>query len=217
MLKIKPPTHKIDGAAVYVSARDDAWNMPRVEAERDAQRARALEEVRAKAEAEYRAKHPAASDEDVAAVRDACVLSLDEREAADARSPVARYFDGKTRYQLSAPDWDASGAPCCARDFLRPGATPAEFSLARLDWRSYYACLETETTQGRLLRLLEAARLGLRGVKAEGYRWAAKPGETAGDEQIEALYQADPSLLVDIGAAVLMLSRPLDPDSELPR
>jgi hypothetical protein len=213
MLKIKPPTHKIDGPAVYVSYRDDAWDMPRVEAERDAQRARVLDEVRAKAEADYRAKHPAASDEDVAAVRDACVLTVDERDVADTRSPVARYFAGKTRYQLAAPDWDASGAPCCARDFLRPGATPTEFSLARLDWRSYQACVEIENTRARLL---EAARLGLRGVKAEGYRWTAKPGETAGDEQLEALHGADPSLPVEIGAAVLMLSRPLDPESELP-
>lgn len=44
MIKLKPPTHTIDGLAVFVSSTDPAWDLPRIEAERDAQVARALAE-----------------------------------------------------------------------------------------------------------------------------------------------------------------------------
>ena len=44
MIKLKPPTHTIDGLAVYISATDPAWDFERLTAEREALNARALAE-----------------------------------------------------------------------------------------------------------------------------------------------------------------------------
>ena len=59
--------------------------------------------------------------------------------------------------------------------------------------------------------------LGLRSITAGGYRWRATGDGPAGDGQIEALHEANPALVTEIGGAVLLLSRPLDPEAEGPR
>jgi hypothetical protein len=205
MIKIKPPTHKIDGAAVFVSSTDSAWDLDRIKAEREAWCARALDEKRS-------AFSYPADPEQAALVRDSMALSSDEIKAAIARSCVERYFAGRTRYQLGADDWGADGKPATARGFLM--GKPAEFGLRRLDYRAYSEVAETQQTRARLI---EACRLGLRSITADGYSWTVKGDEVAGDEQLNALHEANPNLLPEIGAAVLALSRPLDPEAEGPR
>ena len=190
MIKIKPPTHRIDGVAVFISQLDSAWDLERLTAEREANVADAV-----KAKAPY-------------------LITAEERAAAVARSPVERYYAGKTRYQLGAADWTADGKPGCARDFLKPGERPAEFGLRRLGYRAYCAVSAGENIRARLI---ESARLGLCSITADGYTWQAIGDALAGDNQLEALHEANPSLLHEIGAAVLNLSRPLDDEAELPR
>lgn len=202
MLIIKPPTHTIDGLAVFISSTDPAWDIDRLKAERDAHVAAAL--------TEKRSAHP----ERDAAFLEALDLHITERAAAIARAPVERYYAGKTRLQPDAPDWAADGSPTTARAYLKPGERPAEFGLRRLGFRAYQEIGEINNPRARLL---EACRLGLRSITADGYRWRATGDGPAGDEQIEALHEANPALVTEIGGAVLLLSRPLDPESEGPR
>lgn len=208
MINIKPPTHRIDGAAVFISRDDPAWDLERIVAEREAWTARALQEKR------DAAPYPA-DPEQAAAIRETIKLTAAEEMAAIARAPVERYFAGKTRYQPGAEEWGADGKPTTVREFLQD--KPAEFGLRRLGFRAYQEVLEIEATRARLI---EAARRGLRSVTSEGYRWAPasmSPLEMAADEVLEALHEANPSLLPEIGAAVLNLCRPLDPEVEVPR
>ena len=93
-----------------------------------------------------------------------------ESEAAAARAPVERYYAGLTRFQLDAPDWASDGKPTTARAFFKPGERPAEFGLRRLGFRDYQSVIEVEHTRARLV---EACRLGLRSIKADGYSWRA--------------------------------------------
>lgn len=199
MIKLKPPTHSIDGLAVFISATDPAWDIDRLKAERDAHVAVALAE-----------KRDAAPEAD----RDAVELTVAETRAAIARAPLERYYAGKTRFQLDAPDWAADGSPTTARNYLKAGEKPAEFGLRRLSFRAYQEIAELENPRARLV---EACRLGLRSITADGYRWRATGDGPAGDEQIEALHEANPALVTEIGGAVLLLSRPLDPEAEGPR
>ena len=199
MIKLKPPTHSIDGLAVFISATDPAWDIDRLKAERDAHVAVALAE-----------KRDAAPEAD----RDAVELTVAETRAAIARAPLERYFAGKSRLQPDAPDWAADGSPITARAYLRTGEKPAEFGVRRLGFRAYQEIAEIDNSRARLI---EACRLGLRSITADGYKWKATGDEPAGDEQIEALHEASPNLVLEIGGAVLLLSRPLDPESETPR
>lgn len=207
MLKLKPPTHTVDGLAAFISATDPAWDFERLAAERDAQVARAL------AEKQDAYTYPA-DPEQADLVRATLALSPAEQAAALARAPVERYYAGKTRLQPDAPDWAADGSPTTARAYLRAGEKPAEFGLRRLGFRAFQEIVETENPRARLI---EACRLGLRSITADGYRWRAAGDEPAGDEQIEVLHNASPALVTEIGGAVLLLSRSLDPEAEGPR
>lgn len=199
MIKLKPPTHAIDGLAVFVASTDPVWDLDRTVAEAHAQVNRALVDKQ---------KTVAGPDAITAELTGA------ERVAAIARAPVERYYAGKTRFQLDAPDWAADGSPTTARNYLKAGEKPAEFGLRRLSFRAYQEIAELENPRARLV---EACRLGLRSITADGYRWRATGDGPAGDEQIEALHEANPALVTEIGGAVLLLSRPLDPEAEGPR
>ncbi len=206
MIKLKPPTHRIDGAAVLISMSDSAWDFDKIRSEREAWVHSALE---AKRDA---AKYPD-DPEQAAAMREAIELTHDEERAANALAPFARYHAGVSRFQLGAPDWAASGKPCTVRDYLRDGQRPAEFGLRRLSARDFAALVDVQPFR---VRLVEAARLGLRSIAADGYTWTAKGDEVASDEQLEALHAADPSLLAEVGVAVLKLSSPLADDEKKP-
>ena len=199
MIKLKPPTHAIDGLAVFVASTDPVWDLDRTVAEAHAQVNRALVD-----------KQKTVAGPDAITAE----LTAAERVAAIARAPVERYYAGKTRFQLDAPDWAADGSPTTARNYLKAGEKPAEFGLRRLSFRAYQEIVEIENPRARLI---EACRLGLRSITADGYRWRATGDGPAGDEQIEALHEANPALVTEIGGAVLLLSRPLDPEAEGPR
>ena len=199
MIKLKPPTHAIDGLAVFVASTDPVWDLDRTVAEAHAQVNRALVD-----------KQKTVAGPDAITAE----LTAAERVAAIARAPVERYYAGKTRFQLDAPDWAADGSPTTARNYLKAGEKPAEFGLRRLSFRAYQEIAELENPRARLV---EACRLGLRSITADGYRWRATGDGPAGDEQIEALHEANPALVTEIGGAVLLLSRPLDSEAEGPR
>jgi len=199
MIKLKPPTHAIDGLAVFIASTDPVWDLDRTVAEAHAQVNRALVD-----------KQKTVAGPDAITAE----LTAAERVAAIARAPVERYYAGKTRFQLDAPDWAADGSPTTARNYLKAGEKPAEFGLRRLSFRAYQEIAELENPRARLV---EACRLGLRSITADGYRWRATGDGPAGDEQIEALHEANPALVTEIGGAVLLLSRPLDPEAEGPR
>ena len=199
MIKLKPPTHAIDGLAVFIASTDPVWDLDRTVAEAHAQVNRALVD-----------KQKTVAGPDAITAE----LTAAERVAAIARAPVERYYAGKTRFQLDAPDWAADGSPTTARNYLKAGEKPAEFGLRRLSFRAYQEIAELENPRARLV---EACRLGLRSITADGYRWRATGDGPAGDEQIEALHEANPALVTEIGGAVLLLSRPPDPEAEGPR
>ena len=214
MIKLKPPTHSISALATYIARGDPAWNTAQIEADLAAYEAAALAAVQDKAVETYLAANPdrEASEAERAEVRAGCVLTEDERSKACAGHPWLRYHAGKTRYQPNAPDWGPDGKPATVRDYL--SGVPAEFVLRRCDFRTFQEVAEIPNSRARLI---EACRVGLRAIRAEGYQWTAKGDERATDEQLEVLHSADPNLVIEIGAAVLTLCRPPDPEAEPPR
>lgn len=206
MLKLKPPTHRIDGAAVFIYRGDPAWDVARIIAECDALEARALCEAQAAA---VEALGPDATAEDAEAARAGVDLSDAERRIARERHPFERYQQGRTRFQLDAPDHAPDGSPCTVRGYLTGPAT--EFSLCRLKRVAYQAV--DELSHSLSAKLTECARLGLRGIRSADYEWQAEPAQAkVPDDVLEALHVCDPVLTFAIGMAVLHLSRGLNTD-----
>lgn len=213
-LKIKPPTHRVDAPGVFVSVHDPAWNDALYTADMEALLASALAEKQDAAEAAHLAKHPAATADEIAALRAACELSTVEQHKAKGRHPVVRYVTGKTRYQLGAADWAPDGQPCTVRERYLTQGQACEFTLRRLPFPMYQAADEIVSTGARLTAF---ARASLRAVKSPDYNWTAAEDETrAPDAVLQVLHEADPALLLEIGQAVISLCRPLD-EAETPR
>ena len=204
-LKIKPPTHRADALGVFISLHDPAWNDEVYRADMEIFLARALKQKQDTAEQWYRAKNPAATDEQIASVRGLCALSPEESHAAQGLHPVNRYARGVTRYQPNCDDWDAEGKPCTVRSrYLKEGAT--EFTLRRLPYAEYQAADAIENAGHRLTAF---ARAGLRAVKSAEFNWTAEDTDTrAPAHVIQALHDADVSLPLDIGMAVIAFCRP---------
>ncbi len=198
MLKI-PPTHTIDGNAVYIYSLDPAWDFDKIGEERAARTPSAQRGP------------PTGTTEDGRPFWDT---------STEEHAPVARYFAGKTRYQLDAPARLADGTPCTVRHFLK--GKPAEFGLRRLSLRDFTEVADIESTRARLV---EACRRGLRAFNSEGFTWYngqgigsdGKEGPVSCEQAREMLHATDPGLVIEIGAAVMNLCRPLDPETETPR
>lgn len=208
MLKIKPPTHKIDGGGVYI-ADADAWDHERIDSELEQLIAAALAEVQDKAAEAHLAANAKASDAEVAAVRESCVLTDEEKAAAVKRHPVVRYRTGRTRFQPDAPDHDPSGKPITAREYLlKP---PTEFAIRRLSYQEYHRASEETST---FRRLVGFARKGLRAIRSpDALQWELRKGDDeAPDEIMQALHEAGPLLVREIGAAVVLYNAPLSDD-----
>lgn len=203
MLKLRPPTHRADALGIFIAPQDQAWDNDRWRADMTALEAAALTRLQDAAEAELRATG-SPSDEAVAEVRAACRLTEAQAAEAHARHPAIRYLRGLTRYQPGADDWDPEGKPCTVRDrYLRPGA--AEFTIRRLPFATYQAAIEISSPGERLTAF---ARAGLRAIKSPEWTWSAT-GEHVPDDVMQALHDADPSLLRGIGQAVFNLCQPL--------
>ena len=211
MIKIKPPTHKIDGAAVFIAPSDPAWDMPTIDAEIGTMWEAALVKLQDDAIKAEIAKRGAVSPEEVeqiTATARMLQLSDEQRIEAYSRHPFVRYQGGCTRFQPDAQDWRPDGSPCTVRDYLR--GPPTEFSLCRPKAEPYRAAEEISVTSARLM---EFAYLGLRGIRSEGYTWRAEDRQTrAPEEVIEALHAASVVLIREIGRAVLLLSKGLNVD-----
>jgi len=215
-LRLRPPTHRADAGGVYVPASDPAWDKATYAADLESLLAAALTEKQDAAEAAHRAEHPEATAEEIAALRGACKLDASEEHKAYALHPVVRYMTGKTRYQIGAEDWAPDGSPCTVRDrYIRPGFKPCEFTIRRLRSEVYQQADEIVSTGARLTQF---ARASLRAISAPEWTWTSEPtAACAPPEVIEALHEADPSLLLEIGRAVINLCRPLDHEVETPR
>lgn len=213
MLKIKPPTHKIDAGGVFISSLD-CWDTPRIEAELAHLEAAALNEVQDKAVETFLAANANASDADVDAVRKACMLSDKEKAAAFAPHPVVRYRRGKTRFQPDAPDWDPSGKPTTARSYLTNEPTaPTEFVVRRLPFADVHRIAEISNTADRFTAWLKRGLAAVRSPSAD-YSWEAKSNdERTPDEVLQGIHEGGGLLLwTELAAAVHMYNEPLSDD-----
>jgi hypothetical protein len=99
-----------------------------------------------------------------------CALTEDERDAAHALHPFARYVRGETRYQSQAPDQGPNG-PTCARDYLLPDVVPTCFELRRIGWQER---ARIEEDSDRVTRWCRLVRAGIaRITEGEHVIWAA--------------------------------------------
>lgn len=207
-LRLRPPTHRADAGGIFVPANDPAWDDALYMADEAALLAAALAEKQAAAEAAHLAKHPAATAEEIAALRAACKLDAGEQYKARALHPVVRYMTGRTRYQIGAEDRAPDGSACTVRDrYIRPDCKPCEFAIRRPRSADYQAADEITSTGARLT---EFARIGLKAISSPDWTWSIAEGVSrVPPEVIEALHEADPSLLLEIGRAVIRLCAPL--------
>lgn len=209
-IKIKPPTHKIDAPGILISALD-AWDYERIEKEELELDAHALEEMQVKAIEEARQKADL-SEAEIEDIKASCILSEEEQGEARAKHPFRRYHSGKTRYQPDAPDTDPAGKPVTVREYLKEEAT--EFSVRRLSYQEYQRAHEPVNTVKRFTAFLKAALVELRSP-GDGYCWKAKAGELEAPEAVlQAIHDAGPSLLVELGSKVMAYLRPLDEAEE---
>lgn len=200
---IRPPTHKVDAGGVFISA-SDCWDNDKLDAEHEARKAKALA---AKQDAAVEGKTLSADEE--SAVREAVTLTSEEELSVLADSPLARYLGGKTRFQPDAPDWDANGEPVTVRDYL--AGQPTEFAIRRLGFQEFRDISSMTGPVGQTL--LEMTALGLREIRSPkgGLSWKAGKGEErVPDDVLQALHEADLSLISEIGTAVARYNRPLD-------
>lgn len=207
-LKLRPPTHRADALGIFIADHDSAWDQDLYRADRDALLAKALVEKQDAAAEWYRGKNAEATPEQIADVRSICALSPEEQHKALRLHPMIRYFAGLTRWQPDAQDWDPEGKPCTVRSRYLTKGPASEFTLRRPTFAAYQAADEIVSTGERLTAF---ARAALRAVKSPEYTWTAAPADAqAPAEVIQILHDADPSLPLAIGQAVINLCRPLD-------
>jgi hypothetical protein len=211
-MKLRPPTHRADAGGIFVAAHDPAWDQELFNADAEALLSKALAPVQDAAEAAHRAKHADATAEDIAALRGACALTAEQQTAALRGHPGRRYFLGLTRYQIDAPEHAPDGSPCTVRERYLTRGKACEFTIRRLRSEVYQAADEIVSTGARLTQF---ARMGLRAINSPDWTWTIEDGATrAPQDVIEALHEADPSLPLAIGRAVILMCRPID-DAEL--
>lgn len=208
MLKLRPPTHRIDSPGIFISL-GDCWDQQKLDADLAIRKEKALADKADKAIADYLAasKGKALTPEEEQAIRDAVALDEDEETAVLFNSPVSRYYSGKTRYQPDADDWDSSGKPCKVRDFLV--GQPTEFIIKRLNFQDYR---DASTIVGPAKALLEMATLGLREIRSPpgGLSWKAGKGEDrVPDHILQSLHDANVGLISEIGNAVIRFNSPI--------
>lgn len=176
MLKgLRIPTHRVDAPGVFIFSDDDAWDLPRIEAEGDEMVAMKLAAVKREA-VEAAARERGVSSDDLPAdvraeVEDVVVLTEAEKADALARHPVARYLRGETRFDLLAPDQGPRGPVASVRDYFKPDARPTEFVLRRIGHARRME-IELERDLGRRFVLL--VRAGVAAVRGAEVSWSAK-------------------------------------------
>lgn len=201
MLKIRPPTHRVDAQGTFIS-REDCWDHEAIDKEAQTHVAKALEEKKAA----IREKYPEASPEDLQVMLDGCELTDAEKKAALQHSPWLRYYYGKTRFQIDAPEIDGWGKSMVVRSYLKEGGTPTLFMIRRLPYQLYR---DVEDLDWRK-QLLEFVALGLREIRntGTGFNWRSE-GDRVPEAVLEALHNTSLTLINEIGAAVRAFNAPL--------
>lgn len=215
-LKLRVATHSVDAPGVFVSLHDDAWDQERKSACYLAFIERFLKEKQDAAVAKHRKEHPGdeLTAEAEAEIRKGIELSDQDTALALLDCPTVRFARGRTRYQLDAPDRDASGAPVTARSYLKD--EPTQFVLRRMSHAVYAQTKVGE--KGSHQHMVALVTHGLREIisPGDGFKWHAT-GDRVPDHIIQMLHDNSHTLIAEIANAVEWFNRPLDEDDELPR
>lgn len=143
-------------------------------------------------------------------VWDTAKIEADRERLAIAANehPVERYALGETRYDLDAPSTLPDGAVVTVRDYWREGVEPARFKLRRLNSDESATANDMLNRGQRSQAYQYAARRGLTGIEGvEGIKFK-KDRFGVDDKIVELLHRA--GVLIEIGAGVMLLSRPLE-------
>lgn len=126
-----------------------------------------------------------------------------ETELADAAAghPLNRYWAGEHRFDLDAVDY-FRGQPVKIRDYFNQ-AEPAAFTLRRLSVEELYSL---DVQQVFAQRMALACRLGVESCSAVKL---TKNSGKLDDASMRALYDADPTLPLALGLAVVDYNRPI--------
>lgn len=121
--------------------------------------------------------------------------------------PIERYFSGETRYDLQATEV-LFGESCCASDYFKKDE-PEKFVLRRLDWAQWHAVMALiEQEQFGQAQLL-ACRYGVAEVQGSPIKLQGAQAGMLSHEDMQRLFDADPTLPSSLGFAVWRYSRPL--------
>jgi hypothetical protein len=130
---------------------------------------------------------------------------------ADAQKVSVAAFKAK-HPKASEDEIEAHRAACVLTDVqmaeahLKPGAS--EFTIRRLPYPVHQVCDQVEGTKQRLTAF---ARAGLRGITSEDWLWSADEKDLRAPESVmQALFDANEVLPLEIGMAVIAIGRPLD-------
>lgn len=203
MLKgLRPPKHRIDQPGYLILQTDDALDSARylaeleqIEAAADAERLRAVEA--------YRAEHAidgALTDEqraDAQKAADFGGLRLDDH-------PLNVYWRGESRYDLKAEGL-LLGKPVKIREYFS-AAEPTIFTLRRLSFQEWNRICEIEQP---VRRLHAFALAGVAAIHGPGVSVDVKEHEQLPDAWMQALFDTDHSIGLDLGSAVAAFNRPL--------
>lgn len=130
------------------------------------------------------------------------LFKLDRHPVTDA------YHMGETRYDLDAPITLPDDRIVTVRDYWRAGVEPARFKLRRLNSDESATANDMLARGQRSAGYQYAAKRGLTGIEGvEGVKFKKDRGGV--DEKlVELLHRA--GVLIEIGAAVMLLSRPME-------
>ena len=227
---LRPPYHKADAPGCYISPLDDCWDFARIEAELEELEALVLAEVRraaVQAAADQAGVLPDELAPESKAAAEAVVLTQDEKQEARSRHPWARFLDGGSRFDLSAPDMGPRGPVSSVREYLKPDAKPTGFWLRRLSLALRAEIdVDREDVIGRLrrgedvsparqvARWTKIVRYGVRKITAgDDVLWeASSPAETVPAEWLEQIGELEGGAalhLMQLTAAVERYNAPL--------
>lgn len=187
MLKLYPPTHKIDAPGVFIFLYDDAWDQDRINAEMAAE----IE------------KRTVPDPEALAEIAD----------KVRAAHPFARYYHGHTRFQLDAPAWDLDGKPCKASDYLKADTRPVRFVMRRLAWQEFERAIIGADIREIAARFIRSALVEIQDPSG-AFDWRGEDGKPVPESVLQALWNssaraADRSLFLALGTAARLYSAPL--------
>lgn len=122
--------------------------------------------------------------------------------------PIERYYAGKTRYDLDAPD-TLFGQTVCARDYFDSSKNPEKWTLRRLDWAQWHKVASLiaadDFDQGQLL----AARYGVKSIENSPITLKGAEAGCLTHEDMQKIHDAEIGLLAGLGFAVWKYSEPL--------